>query len=183
MERDARSADRPRPVRALAAAAALALLAACAAPPPFQREEPAPIPPTASTPGPGASIALAAEALIGAEYRYGGAGPDVFDCSGLVAYVHRENGIATPRTAAQQYAAARPVARDDLQPGDLVFFRLAGNSVSHVGVYVGAGRFVHAPQSGGRVREAALDEEFFRERYAGGGRLYPAPVTAARPSW
>src|SRR5215467_4590950 len=122
MERvDALSAARPRPVRAFAAAATLALLAACAAPPPFQREETAPTPQTAATPGPGASIARAAEALIGAEYRYGGAGPDVFDCSGLVAFVHRENGIVTPRTAAQQYAAARPVPRDDLQPGDLVF--------------------------------------------------------------
>jgi cell wall-associated NlpC family hydrolase len=90
-----------------------------------------------------------------------------------VSYVHRQLGYATPRTAAQQYAQARPVPRADLQPGDLVFFRLSGGAVSHVGVYMGNDRFVHAPQTGGRVREAGLDEEFFRERYAGAGRLYP----------
>jgi cell wall-associated NlpC family hydrolase len=149
-----------------------AWLAGCAAPPPFQREEPPP--PRVGLPdATGAAIARAAQSLIGSPYRYGGAGPDVFDCSGLVSYVHRQLGYATPRTAAQQYAQARPVPLADLQPGDLVFFRLNGAAVSHVGVYMGNGRFVHAPQTGGRVREAALDEEFFRERYAGAGRLYP----------
>ena len=162
---------------------ATAWLGGCAAPPPFQREEP--LPPTPSTPAPdatGAAIARAAQSLIGSPYRYGGAGPDAFDCSGLVSYVHRQFGYATPRTAAQQYAQAAPVPRADLQPGDLVFFRLGGGAVSHVGVYLGQDRFVHAPQTGARVREASLDEEFFRDRYAGAGRLYPpmahmAPVT------
>jgi cell wall-associated NlpC family hydrolase len=151
-----------------------AWLGGCAAPPPFQREEPLP-PARAQLPdAAGVAIARAAQSLIGSPYRYGGAGPDAFDCSGLVSYVHRQLGYATPRTAAQQYAQARPVARADLQPGDLVFFRLEGGPVSHVGVYMGNDRFVHAPQTGGRVREASLDEEFFRERYAGAGRLYPA---------
>jgi cell wall-associated NlpC family hydrolase len=147
------------------------LLAACAAPPPFQRETP---PPTLPALEPGASIARTAQALIGSPYRYGGAGPDVFDCSGLVSYVHRQLGYATPRTAAEQYASARPIPRAELQPGDLVFFRLTGGAVSHVGVYMGNGRFVHAPQSGGRVREAGLDEDYFRVTYAGAGRLYPS---------
>ena len=119
--------------------------------------------------------------MIGSPYRYGGAGPDAFDCSGLVSYVHRQLGYFTPRTAAQQYAVAAPVPRSALQPGDLVFFRLNGGAVSHVGVYMGNDRFVHAPQTGGRVREAGLDEEYFRDRYAGAGRLYslgapPPPV-------
>jgi cell wall-associated NlpC family hydrolase len=150
-----------------------AWLGGCAAPPPFQREEPLP-PARAQLPdAAGVAIARAAQSLIGSPYRYGGAGPDAFDCSGLVSYVHRQLGYATPRTAALQYAQARPVARADLQPGDLVFFRLEGGPVSHVGVYMGNDRFVHAPQTGGRVREAGLDEEFFRERYAGAGRLYP----------
>jgi cell wall-associated NlpC family hydrolase len=151
---------------------AAAWLAGCA-PPPFQREEPPPPAPPAVADAAGASIARAAQSLIGSPYRYGGAGPDAFDCSGLVSYVHGQLGYATPRTAAQQYAQAAPVPRADLQPGDLVFFRLNGGAVSHVGVYLGQGRFVHAPQSGGLVREAGLDEEFFRERYAGAGRLYP----------
>jgi len=162
---------------------AVAWLAGCAAPPPFQREAPLPpVPPAAVPDAAGTAIARAAQSLIGSPYRYGGAGPDAFDCSGLVSYVHGQLGYATPRTAAQQYAQAAPVPRADLQSGDLVFFSLNGNGVSHVGVYVGYGRFVHAPQSGGLVREAALDEDFFRERYAGGGRLYPpeahpAPAT------
>lgn len=147
-------------------------LGGCAAPPPFQREEPL-ASPAAVPDATGVAIARAAQSLIGSPYRYGGAGPDAFDCSGLVSYVHRELGYATPRTAAQQYAQARPVPRADLRPGDLVFFRLNGSAISHVGVYMGSDRFVHAPQTGGRVREAGLDDEFFRERYAGAGRLYP----------
>jgi cell wall-associated NlpC family hydrolase len=148
-------------------------LGGCAAPPPFQREEPLAAPPALLPDATGVAIARAAQSLVGSPYRYGGAGPDAFDCSGLVSYVHRQLGYATPRTAAQQYVQARPVPRAELQPGDLVFFRLTGGTVSHVGVYMGNGRFVHAPQSGERVREAGLDEEFFRERYAGAGRLYP----------
>jgi cell wall-associated NlpC family hydrolase len=159
--------------------ALLLLLAACAAPPPFQRELP---PPAASSPAAdaaGAAIARTAQSLIGSPYRYGGAGPEAFDCSGLVNYVHRQLGVLTPRTAAQQYAGARSIPRADLQPGDLVFFRLSGGAVSHVGVYVGNGRFVHAPQSGERVREAGLDEEYFRNRYAGAGRLWQPGMSAA----
>ena len=166
----------------VALASLVLLIAGCAAPPPFQREAPpAPAPPPVMHGAAGTAIARAAQSLIGSPYRYGGAGPDAFDCSGLVSYVHLQLGYSTPRTAAQQYATARPIPRAELQPGDLVFFRLEGGAVSHVGVYMGSGRFVHAPQSGGRVREAGLDEEFFSERYAGAGRLYPpeaAPVPA-----
>ena len=157
----------------------LALLAACAAPPPFQREIPPPASPTPTTDAAGAAIAHAAQSLIGSPYRYGGAGPDAFDCSGLVSYVHGQLGVPTPRTAAQQYASARSIPRGDLQPGDLVFFRLNSGAVSHVGVYVGNGRFVHAPQSGDRVREAGLDDEYFRDRYAGAGRLWQSGTAAA----
>jgi len=156
----------------------LLLLAACAAPPPFQREIPPSAAQTAPTDAAGAAIARAAQSLIGSPYRYGGAGPDAFDCSGLVSYVHRQLGVPTPRTAAQQYASARAIPLADLLPGDLVFFRLNDGAVSHVGVYVGDGRFVHAPQSGDRVREAGLDDEYFRNRYAGAGRLWQ-PGTAA----
>jgi cell wall-associated NlpC family hydrolase len=117
-----------------------------------------------------------AESRIGAPYRYGGAGPDAFDCSGLVAYAYRQVGIAVPRTAAQQFAAATPVERRDLRPGDLVFFRLSGREVSHVGIYAGDDRFVHAPQRGGYVRVASLEDDVFRRGYAGAGRLQgPTP--------
>jgi cell wall-associated NlpC family hydrolase len=137
------------------------LLAACT---PFRHET--------AAPDTGATALLVAESRIGAPYRYGGAGPEAFDCSGLVAYSYAKAGVDLPRTAAQQFAIARPVPRRDLRPGDLVFFRLSGRDVSHVGIYAGDGRFVHAPQTGGRVRIEDLDDTWFRERYAGAGRPY-----------
>lgn len=141
------------------------VLSACA---PFQRGTPG-----GTAANPGSAALLAAESRIGAPYRYGGAGPEAFDCSGLVAYAYRQVGITVPRTAAEQFSAAHPVSRRDLRPGDLVFFRLSGRTVGHVGIYAGDDRFVHAPQSGGRVGMASLDDEWYRERYAGAGRLYP----------
>jgi len=121
----------------------------------------------------GVVLLRAAESRIGTPYRYGGAGPDAFDCSGLVVYAHRELGVTVPRTAAEQFAAAAPVLRHDLRPGDLVFFRLAGRQVSHVGIYAGGSRFVHAPRGGGHVRMASLEDDDFRRSFAGAGRLYP----------
>jgi murein DD-endopeptidase len=155
-----------------------ALAAACA---PFQPAT-APSPAGGGVPDSGTQLARAAMAQVGAPYRYGGATPaQGFDCSGLVAYVFGEEGIAVPRTAAQQFAVARPVRERDLRPGDLVFFRLAGpgGEVSHVGIYTGQRRFVHAPQAGRRVSEATLDDEFYRDRLAGFGRF---DVPAARHS-
>ncbi len=150
--------------RHLAVLALVALNAACT---PFQREKPA-----SAAANPGAAALLAAESRIGTPYRYGGSGPDAFDCSGLVAYAYQQAGVPLPRTAAQQYALARPVPRAELRPGDLVFFRWSGREVSHVGIYAGDGQFVHAPQTGGEVRTASLDDEWYRERYAGAGRPY-----------
>jgi cell wall-associated NlpC family hydrolase len=150
--------------RRLAALAIVALMAACA---PFQRETPG-----GPAVNPGSDALLAAQSRVGAPYRYGGSGPDAFDCSGLVAYAYQQAGITMPRTAAQQYALARPVPRSELRPGDLVFFRLSGREVSHVGIYAGDGQFVHAPQTGGQVRLASLDDEWYRQRYAGAGRPY-----------
>ena len=164
------SASRPsRPIvaRSLPLLALLALLAACT---PFQPGMPG----GPAGADPGRAVLQAAESRIGAPYRYGGAGPDRFDCSGLVTYAHREVGIPVPRTAAQQFAAATPVARKDLRPGDLVFFRLDGRDVSHVGIYAGDDRFVHAPQRGGHVRVASLDDDWYRKRYAGAGRFHAA---------
>ena len=161
----ARPLPRWRARRALLAALLLAVLAACT---PFQ-----PGAPGGPATDPGQAVLQAAESRLGAPYRYGGAGPDAFDCSGLVTYAYRQLGVAVPRTAAQQFAAATPVPRGDLRPGDLVFFRLGGREVSHVGIYAGDDRFVHAPQSGGQVRMASLDDDYFRQRFAGAGRLYP----------
>lgn len=175
--------------RARLAAAGLAtawlLLAAGCAPfrpglpsEPVVREEPSP---TAL----GKGIAREARAQLGVPYRYGGADPRRgFDCSGLVSYVHLQEGVPVPRTAAQQFAASRKVREDDLRPGDLVFFRTVAGSreVTHVGVYVGQGRFVHAPQTGRDVTETSLDDPFYRERFAGAGRLYDADSPRFRSS-
>ena len=162
------SASRPsRPIAAwsLPLLALLALLAACT---PFQPGMPG----GPAGADPGRAVLQAAESRIGAPYRYGGAGPDAFDCSGLVTFAHRQIGVAVPRTAAQQFAAATPIERNELRPGDLVFFRLDGRDVSHVGIYAGDNRFVHAPQRGGNVRMASLDEDYFNRSFAGAGRLY-----------
>ena len=162
-----RRPSRPIAARSLLLVALLAALAACTPYHPGLPDEPA-------TADAGYALLQAAQSRIGAPYRYGGAGPEAFDCSGLVTYAHRRIGVAVPRTAAQQFAAATPVKRNELRPGDLVFFRLESRSVSHVGIYAGENRFVHAPQSGGNVRMASLDEDHFRRSFAGAGRLYTA---------
>ncbi len=119
----------------------------------------------------GEQIAVQALAMTGKPYRYGGSGPTAFDCSGLVHYAHRQVGIQVPRTTAQQYRHAKRVPRSDLRAGDLVFFRIQGK-LSHVGLYTGDGRFVHAPSSGRSVSIAHLDNPYWRKRLVGAGRLY-----------
>jgi cell wall-associated NlpC family hydrolase len=158
----------PIAARSLLLAVLLSLLAACA---PFRHGMPG----DGASADPGRAVLEAAESRIGAPYRYGGSGPDAFDCSGLVAYAHRQVGIGVPRTAAEQFSKATPVKRGELRPGDLVFFRLSGRDVGHVGIYAGDDRFVHAPQSGGHVRLASLEDEWYRQRFAGAGRFYAAP--------
>ncbi len=174
MTAPARRPSRRIAARSLLLVPLLATIAACA---PFRPGLPGDTPAT----DPGQAVLRAAESRLGAPYRYGGAGPEAFDCSGLVAYAYRQIGVSVPRTAAEQFAAAAPVPRDDLRPGDLVFFRLESRSVSHVGIYAGDDRFVHAPQRGGQVRMASLDDEYFRRNFAGGGRLY-ATDASARPA-
>lgn len=153
----------------LALAGAL-LLGGCAA-------GPSPRPPGGETrpeavATPGERIATAALAELGKPYRYGGNGPDAFDCSGLVRYVHLGLGIEVPRTTADQFRAARAVAAGELALGDLLFFRIDGPEVSHVAIYAGDGRFVHAPQTGRPVEARQLADPWYGSRLAGVGRLY-----------
>ena len=93
-----------------------------------------------------------AAAELGVPYRYGGSSPSGFDCSGLVAYVYERLGIRLPHNAAAQYSYGRAVDRGHLRPGDLVFF----HGLGHVGLYIGHGRMIHAPQSGERVSIQSL---------------------------
>lgn len=121
----------------------------------------------------GNEIAMRALALLGAPYKYGGSGPAAFDCSGLVHFVYEEIGIAVPRIAADQYKAALPIGLEQLRPGDLLFFRIGGHRVSHVAIYTGDGRFIHAPQTGRPVELRTLDDGYYQPRLAGAGRLLP----------
>ncbi|MCZ7588869.1 MAG: C40 family peptidase [Gaiella sp.] len=112
----------------------------------------------------GERAARLARAQLGVRYVWGGASPGGFDCSGLVMWVYARLGISLPHNAAALYGSGRPVPLRAMRPGDLVFFPGLG----HVGIYVGQGRMIHAPQSGRRVEVEALD-----------ARSYP-PVGARR---
>ena len=145
---------------------------------PFQPGLPSePVAREARASGRGETLAREARAQLGVPYRWGGGEPTRgFDCSGLVSWVHAREGIVVPRTAAAQFAAAERVDERDLRPGDLVFFRLQSRraEVSHVGIYTGQRRFVHAPQTGRDVAEASLDDPYYRAHFAGAGRFYEA---------
>lgn len=116
---------------------------------------------------------MRAISLVGTPYRYGGNTPDGgFDCSGLVNYVYRDMlDLRLPRSSRELAAFQGPkIAPQGLTAADLVFFGSAGN-VSHVGIYVGEGRFVHAPTTGGTVRLDRLDGPYWRDHYSGAKRV------------
>lgn len=121
--------------------------------------------------GPGAEALRVAQQMLGVPYQNGGAGPEAFDCSGLVVYVYAQTGITLPRTVREQYAHTRPVMINELRPGDLVFFRLKSGTVSHVGIYQGQRKFIHAPATGKVVTSDSLDNRYWRERWVRGGRI------------
>ncbi len=120
----------------------------------------------------GEKIAGIAHSLLGSPYKYGGATPNGFDCSGLVYYTHGKLGIRIARTSLQQYKTAKNIKLNELHSGDLVFFKLGRSEVSHVGIYVGGGKFIHAPKSGKRVAVNSLNDNYWRPRIVSGGRLY-----------
>ena len=120
-----------------------------------------------------APIADLALAMVGTPYRYGGAQPDQgFDCSGLVYYAYTSNGHAVPRSSRAQFDAARKIPLVQAAAGDLVFFRDEAK-LSHVGIYLGDGRFVHAPSGGGAVRVADLHAPWYQRHLVAAGRLLP----------
>ena len=112
-----------------------------------------------------------AAGMLGTPYRYGGASPRGFDCSGLVYFAYRKAGIPVPRTTGAQLHYAHPVHPSRLRPGDLLFFRLTSRTVSHVGIYAGDGRFIHAPSRGKRVSYASLDNPYWQQRIVAAGRF------------
>lgn len=162
-------------IRVLSLAITVLALAACGSNPPVQSTaKHGPVgQPVSSAVGTTAGQRAAAAALdqVGVPYRYGGASPGGFDCSGLVQYSYREAGLSVPRTTGQLWSAASPVGRSELRAGDLLFFRIEGK-MSHVGLYLGERRFVHAPQSGRKVSVASLDSPFYKAALIRAGRPY-----------
>jgi len=114
-----------------------------------------------------------AKKMLGVKYRYGGTSPGQgFDCSGLVQYSYKAAGINVPRTTRQQYKAVQPVAKRYLKAGDLVFYKTSvSRVVSHVGIYLGNNKFIHAPSSGKRVKISSMLEKYWRKRFTGAGRV------------
>jgi cell wall-associated NlpC family hydrolase len=110
-----------------------------------------------------------AKKFIGTPYVYGGSSPRGFDCSGFTSYVYHHFGVALPRTSYSQIGAGRRVARGALRPGDLVFF----DGLGHVGLYIGNGRFIHAPHTGTRVRIETL-AGWYSSRFSGARRIKTA---------
>ena len=144
----------------LTATAAASLLAACGSTPVA--------PPERSATERGREVAIYAMSLIDTGYRFGGKNPEAgLDCSGMVAYIFEQAaGLRVSGSAADIAKLGRPVDRRRLLPGDLVFFNTLNRSLSHVGIYIGDGRFVHAPSSAsGRVRIDSLGHSYFAPRY------------------
>src|SRR3972149_11732118 len=119
------------------------------------------------------SVAMQALAHLGTPYRTGGLSPQAgFDCSGLVAYVYREGaGLALLRNTLDLSQLGEPIARAALRPGDLVFYNTQRREYSHVGIYLGEDRFIHAPSSGGEVRVENLRAGYWMRRYNGARRV------------
>jgi cell wall-associated NlpC family hydrolase len=114
-------------------------------------------------------LVVTAESFIGLPYRWGGSSVEEgFDCSGLTMAVYHLNGLNLPRSATEQYLAGVPVEQRELLQGDLVFFATSGGrKASHVGVYTGEGRFVHAPGEGKSIRTDRLGDRYYAARYLG----------------
>ncbi len=122
--------------------------------------------------GKGVEIFTIASNLLGSPYRYGGEDPSGFDCSGLVQYSHQSVGIKVPRTANDQYKSAYSIPASKLKPGDVIFFRFNWRNISHVGIYAGHGKFIHAPRKGRKVKISSLSEPYWQKRIAKTGRFY-----------
>lgn len=118
-------------------------------------------------------VVQAAYSFRGTRYVFGGTSRSGFDCSSFVRFIlGQTDGVELPRTAEEQYYHGTPIDKDDLQPGDLVFFKNTyRHGISHVGIYTGNGKFVHAANSHKGVREDSLDEPYYANHYAGARRV------------
>lgn len=116
-------------------------------------------------------IVSSAKNLIGIKYRYGGTTKSGFDCSGFIGYIYKNNGVNLPRTAAGMYSTGTSVKKANLAVGDLVFFNTSGKGVSHVGMYIGSGKFIHASTSKGVRVDKLNDPYYWGNKYVGAKKV------------
>ncbi len=127
-----------------------------------------------SDPGRVRRVTDQARALVGSPYRYGGDTPRGFDCSGFIRYVYRRAADLTlPHSSRRLFTVGRAVPRGREEPADLIFYSIRGGGPTHVGVYLGQGRFVHAPGAGDAVKIVDGTEPYWRARYLGARRVLP----------
>jgi cell wall-associated NlpC family hydrolase len=167
-------------LKATLALTLLALVTACASRGPAH---PQPFPPSGHEPAsrpskPGThphvnriDVVHTALSQVGRPYRSGGMDPAGFDCSGLVSWVFGRYAVQAPRGVQAQFDGTRPVSSRDIKPADLLFFSTTGPGPTHVAIALGDGRFVHAPNSRGKVRVESLDSTYWSSRYIGARRL------------
>lgn len=165
--RTSRRTDPLRTLCRLTAAALFITLASCTSAPRYRPGPPRAAPPPAER----QAVVRYARTFLGAPYRPGGAGPGGFDCSGLVVAVYRKFDIRLPRTSLDQSRVGSKIDRSKLQPGDLVFFKTSARPVSHVGIYIGAGRFIHASTTARQVRIDEMSNRYFRWRFVTAKRV------------
>jgi cell wall-associated NlpC family hydrolase len=120
---------------------------------------------------PGAQALSIARKMLGTPYLYGGDDPKGFDCSGLVRYAFNKSGVELPRTSREIFRVSQKIDPKTIAPGDLVFFAISANKVSHVGIYAGHGRFIHSPSSGKGVSYASTENPYWQKRLVAAGRF------------
>ena len=146
--------------------AATAMLAGCAGSPPAPEQTTV----RASNEVAAQAVDYARE-MLGRPYKFAGDTPEGFDCSGLVKYSYGRAGISMPRDTRSQHRVSVLVSTHGLREGDLLFFDQEGKKKSHVGMYLGKGRFIHAPSSGGKVRIDSINAEFWKKHFVEARRV------------
>lgn len=116
-------------------------------------------------------IVSTANSVMGTKYVYGGTSTKGFDCSGFIGYVYKNAGVTLPRTSAGMFATGESVSKKNLHPGDLVFFNTSGKGVSHVGIYIGSGKFAHSSSSKGVSISKLNDPYYWGSKYIGAKRV------------
>lgn len=127
---------------------------------------------SSSSEGGNSKLVDLAKSKMGCKYVWGATGPNTFDCSGLMLWAHKQMGISIPRTSLEQSRSGKAVSKSDLQPGDLVFFKTTSAPVGHVGMYIGNGQFVHAPNKNKPVKIDSLSSSYYSSRYVNARRYW-----------